>query len=116
MKLRYIIAALVVAYIGTGCDDKLETFEPQGYMGYPTTIEGITSEALPGQIYLTWNVPEGAEFSYMKIWYDDPLSKQTVYNVVSKGTAELLIDDTRARLVNMRYFIRLLMQIMKVEK
>lgn len=97
MKLRYIIAALVVASIGAGCDDKLETFEPQGYMGYPTTIEGLTSEALPGQIHLTWNVPEGTEFSYMKIWYDDPLSKQTVYNVVSKGTAELLIDDTRAR-------------------
>lgn len=97
MKLRYIMAAFIVACIGTGCDDKLETFEPQGDMGAPTTVEEITSEALPGQIHLTWNVPENAQFSYMKIWYNDPLSKETIYNVVSKGTFELVIDDTRAR-------------------
>ena len=46
---------------------------------------------------MTWNVPENAQFSYMKIWYNDPLSKETIYNVVSKGTFELVIDDTRAR-------------------
>lgn len=97
MKLKYIMAALVVACIGTGCDDKLETFEPQGYMGTPTTIEEITSEALPGQIHLTWNIPTDAEFAYMKIWYDNPLTQETVYKIVSKGTTELIIDDTRAR-------------------
>lgn len=97
MKLKYIVAALVVAYVGTGCDDKLETFEPQGYMGTPTTVEEIISEALPGQIHLTWNIPADAEFAYMKIWYNDPLTQETVYKIASKGTTELIIDDTRAR-------------------
>lgn len=97
MKLKYIMAALALACVGAGCDDKLETFETQGYTGTPAAVGEMTSEALPGQIRLTWSVPEGAEFAYMKIWYEDPLKKETVYKIASESTVELTIDDTRAR-------------------
>ena len=45
MKMKYMIAALAMACVGTGCDDKLETFEVQGYTGVPAAIEAsnITS-------------------------------------------------------------------------
>ena len=41
MKLKYMIAAFALACFGTGCDDKLETFEVQGYTGAPAPIENF---------------------------------------------------------------------------
>ena len=108
MKMKYMIAALAMACVGTGCDDKLETFEVQGYTGVPAAIEAsnITSTALEGKIQLNWTVPEGAEFSYLKIWYNDPLLKTDVYKVASIGTTEMLIEDTRARFGEYEFFFQ----------
>lgn len=97
MKLKYIIPMVAAVWMGVSCDDKLESFEMQGYEGIPAPVEGMTSEALPGQIQLNWTVPEVAEYAYIKIWYEDPLQKETIYKIVSPGTTEMLIDDTRAR-------------------
>lgn len=105
MKLRYIIVACAAAMFATSCDDKLEAFEKQGYTGTPASIENITSEALPGQIQLRWDAPEG-DFEYMKIWYNDPLQKKTINHIASKGTTELLIDETRKRFGEYEFFFQ----------
>lgn len=108
MKMKYMIAALAVACIGTGCDDKLETFEVQGYTGAPAPIEAsaITSEALPGQIKLKWTKPSEDAYAYLKIWYTDPLLDETVYKISSLETDSMLIDDTRARFGEYEFFFQ----------
>lgn len=108
MKLKYIIAAFILACTGVSCDSQLETFEmpDDAYIGTPDSVGEITSEALPGQIRLVWNIPEDADFTYMKIWYEDPLLKKTVYKIVSKGTTEMLIDGTRARFGEYEFFFQ----------
>lgn len=108
MKLKYMIAAFALACFGTGCDDKLETFEVQGYTGTPAPIEtsAITSEALPGQIKLNWTKPSEDAYAYLKIWYTDPLLKETVYKIASLETDSMLIDDTRARFGEYEFFFQ----------
>lgn len=108
MKLKYMIAAFALACFGTGCDDKLETFEVQGYTGAPAPIEtsAITSEALPGQIKLKWTKPSEDAYAYLKIWYTDPLLKETVYKIASLETDSMLIDDTRARFGEYEFFFQ----------
>ncbi|WP_291547460.1 discoidin domain-containing protein [Bacteroides sp.] len=89
---------MLVVALTMGCDDRLEPFEYTGSSEIPAAIEveKVKSEALPGQIRLTWAAPEG-EFAYMQIKYFDPLLKKEVYKIASKGTTQLLIDNTRAR-------------------
>ena len=82
-NIKYTIAALSVFMFTAGCDDKLDAIDVIGYTGIPVAIETVTSEPLPGQIQLRWEVPAG-DFSYLKIWYYDPLTKETVYKIVSK--------------------------------
>ena len=108
MKLKYMIAAFALACFGTGCDDKLETFEVQGYTGTPAPIEtsAITSEALPGQIKLKWTKPSEDAYAYLKIWYTDPLLDETVYKISSLETDSMLIDDTRARFGEYEFFFQ----------
>lgn len=108
MKLKYMIAAFALACFGTGCDDKLETFEVQGYTGAPAPIEtsAITSEALPGQIKLKWTKPSEGEYEYLKIWYRDFLLKETVNKIASLETDSMLIDDTRARFGEYEFFFQ----------
>lgn len=108
MKLKYMIAAFALACFGTGCDDKLETFEVQGYTGAPAPIETstITSEALPGQIKLKWTKPSEDAYAYLKIWYTDPLLDETVYKISSLETDSMLIDDTRARFGEYEFFFQ----------
>ncbi len=108
MKLKYMIAAFALACFGTGCDDKLETFEVQGYTGAPAPIEtsAITSEALPGQIKLKWTKPSEDAYAYLKIWYTDPLLDETVYKISSLETDSMLIDDTRARFGEYEFFFQ----------
>ncbi len=101
MKFNYnlmIAAACIVLCTATACDARLEEFECVGSTAAPTAISAsaVTSEALPGQIKLTWTNPE-EDFAYMQIRYNDPLQKKDVCKLVSKGTNELLIDNTRAR-------------------
>lgn len=100
MKQKYLLTmALGLLLLGTtGCDDKLDTFETVGVTTAPTAIpaSSISSEALPGQIKLTWTAPEGS-YEYVKIRYNDPLTKENVLLLVSNKTSEVLIDETRAR-------------------
>ena len=115
-NIKYTIAALSVFMFTAGCDDKLDAIDVIGYTGVPVAIETVTSEPLPGQIQLRWEVPAG-DFSYLKIWYYDPLTKETVYKIVSKGTTELLIDENSCSfLVNMSLISKHLTQMMKVAR
>lgn len=79
-NLKYII--VVSALIGmAGCDDKIEPFEIMGSTAAPAAISAsaVQSEALPGEIKLTWTAPE-EDFAYMQIRYNDPLQKKIYVN------------------------------------
>lgn len=98
MKLnikQYIVALAVIITAGS-CDNKLEVFEPVASEGEPAMVENVTSQPLPGQIKLNWAAPAG-NYAYMKVQYYDFLKKKDVTLITSRGTTELLIDETRAR-------------------
>ncbi len=97
LKYSYVLPVLFLIFM-TGCDNKIEQFEQVGSATSPAAIEAesVSSEALPGQILLKWTAPAG-DFSYLQIKYYDPLTKKDTYKVASKGTTEMLIDNTRAR-------------------
>lgn len=99
MKVIYMfVVTAVVAILMCGCDNKIDLFEQQEGVAPPAAIEAemVTTQALPGQIALAWQVPQG-DFAYLKIHYFDPLTNQEVFKIASKGTTELLIDNTRAK-------------------
>lgn len=105
-NIKHIIA--VLALVGTtGCDDKLETFEVTGSTATPAAIDAsaVQSEALPGQIKLTWTPPQG-DFAYMQVRYNDPLQKKDICKIFSKGATELLIENTRARFGDYSFFFQ----------
>lgn len=80
LNLKYIIA--VSALVGmAGCDDKIEPFEITGSTATPVAISAsaVQSEALPGEIKLTWAAPQ-EDFAYMQIRYNDPLQKKIYAN------------------------------------
>ncbi len=106
LNLKYITVACVITCM-TGCDDKLEVFEATGATTAPIAIVGSTvqTEALPGKIKLKWATPQ-ENFAYIQIKYNDPLQKMDIYKIVSKGTTELLIEDTRARFGEYSFFFQ----------
>lgn len=106
LNFNYIIAAGLLVCM-TGCDDKLETFEVVGNTAAPIAIDPSTvnTEALAGQINLSWTPTEEA-YEYLQIKYYDPLQKKDVYLVASNGTSEMLIDDTRARFGDYSFFFQ----------
>ena len=106
LNFKYIIAAGLLVCMA-GCDDKLETFEVVGSTAAPVAIapSTVSSQALPGQINLSWEPVEGA-YEYLKIKYYDPLQKKEIYLVASNGTSELLIDNTRARFGDYSFFFQ----------
>ena len=96
LNVKYMIAAFALLGL-VGCDKNFEEFETSGG-GSPAAVElsTVVSEALPGQIKLTWKAPEG-DYAYMQIRYYDPLQKKNICKIASKGTTEMLIENTRAR-------------------
>lgn len=96
LNFKYIVAACALACLSS-CDNKFETFEVLDAVAPADfDVSTVRSEALPGQIQLTWDAPKG-DFAYMQIRYYDPLQKKDMYKLVSKGTTEMLIENTRAR-------------------
>lgn len=107
LKFKYIIVAGLLVGM-TGCDDKLETFEVAGSVTTPTALAAsvVSSEALPGQIKLSWEAPAENAFDYLQIKYYDPLTKGDVCKIASVGTTEMLIDDTRARFGDYSFYFQ----------
>ena len=69
------------------------------------SASAVQSEALPGEIKLTWTAPE-EDFAYMQIRYNDPLQKKDICKLVSKNTTELLVENTRARFGDYSFFFQ----------
>ncbi|MDO4164686.1 MAG: discoidin domain-containing protein [Bacteroides sp.] len=98
-NVRYMIAATGLLACLTGCSDNLETFEVTGSGNAPVAIaqSSVTSEALPGQIKLSWTAPAEGDYDYLQIKYHDPRADEDVCLIASQYTTEMLIDETRAR-------------------
>ncbi len=96
-NLKYTIGICIIAFL-ISCDDKINEFEVDTNSGYPANIESsaVKTEALPGQILLKWEALE-ADYSYLQIKYYDPWQKKDIYKIASKGTTEVLIENTLAR-------------------
>lgn len=106
LNFKYMVAAGLFVCM-TGCDDKIETFEVGGSTTAPAAIEQstVSSEALPGQIKLTWDATEDS-FEYLQIKYYDPLQKKDICLLASDYTTEMLIDNTRARFGDYSFFFQ----------
>ncbi len=105
LNVKYMIAAFALLGL-VGCDKNFEEFETSGG-GSPAAVElsTVVSEALPGQIKLTWKAPEG-DYAYMQIRYYDPLQKKNICKIASKGTTEMLIENTRARFGDYTFYLQ----------
>lgn len=97
LNLKYILVAWSMLFL-TSCNDNLEVFEIAGSNAAPAVIEAsaVKSEALPGQIKLTWEAPEG-DYAYLQIKYYDPLLKKDICKIASKTITEMMFENTRAR-------------------
>lgn len=103
MKIKTYIgycfmAILSVASI-TGCGGDYDSFVASDKMvtGKPSAVSNITSEELPGQIKLHWDVPADSAFYFLKIAYFDHLTQTEKTKVASRYTNEVIIDNTRAK-------------------
>ena len=116
LNVKYMIAAFALLGL-VGCDKNFEEFETSGG-GSPAAVElsTVVSEALPGQIKLTWKAPEG-DYAYMQIRYYDPLQKKNICKIASKrnnGNVDrkilVLVSET------ILFICRPLMRLMKQEQ
>lgn len=100
MKYLFVYVAIVTATLVSlmGCTREYISFEEQNeYQTSPSPVSNITTEALPGQIMLRWDVPEDKNYYFLRISYYDPLQKKNISTLVSNYVSELLINGTRAR-------------------
>lgn len=63
----------------------------------PSNISNIASEALPGQIKLTWDVPADKNLDYVQISYYDHLEKKEMLRLASVYSDSIIIPNTRAK-------------------
>ncbi len=59
----------------------------------PSDIGNVRSDSLPGQIFLSWDMPADSSIYYVEVRYFDHRLKKEVVNLSSVDT--LLIDQTR---------------------
>ncbi len=99
MKRLFIYAAVaIVTFTTVSCDKNFEMIEDSGmYAGIPSPVESITTDSLPGQIVLHWNVPADSSYYLLKVNYFDFLTEKEVCKVASIYEDSLLIDGTRAK-------------------
>ncbi|MDQ1769270.1 DUF4959 domain-containing protein [Labilibaculum sp. A4] len=100
MKQQSFIYAtiLLAAVFFSSCDKKFEVFEDTvDGNDLPTNVESVTSEALPGQILLKWDVPLDSNYYYLQMSYYDHLTEKKVFEVISVYADSILIDNTRAK-------------------
>jgi hypothetical protein len=105
ITIKPLYAVCIMAVLA-GCNDNLHVFETE-HSEAPAAINAadVHSEALPGQILLTWEEPAG-DYAYLQIKYYDPLTKADIYKVASKTTTQMLITDTRARFGDYTFYFQ----------
>lgn len=80
------------------CSEGYQPFlGPTKYLGFPSMVDNIRGESLPGQIVLYWDIPSDSNYYFLKINYHDYLTKENVTKLLSVYSDSLLIDRTRAR-------------------
>lgn len=94
----YTINVLLATLFFGSCSGDYDSFlDPVKYTGSPSSVSNITSEALPGQILLRWDVPTDSNYYFVRVKYYDHLKKQDVTKILSVYTDSLLISGTRAK-------------------
>lgn len=98
MKQIYIILSVFAIITLMSCDKNFDRLaEPDEFQTAPSVVSNVTSEALPGQIELNWEVPADKNFYFLRISYYDHLTKTDKSVLASNGTTSIVVDDTRAR-------------------
>nr|WP_319401473.1 discoidin domain-containing protein [uncultured Carboxylicivirga sp.] len=93
----YSIVLLNIIFL-VSCDKNFEALEIEnGSGGHLSTVSNITSEPLPGQIALKWDIPADSAFHLLQISYHDFLTDEDVSLVKSVYTDSILIDNTREK-------------------
>ncbi len=97
--ITYCVSAILALSSIVGCSGDYDAFVESDKVvtGKPSPVSNITSEELPGQIKLNWDVPADSNFYFLRITYFDHLTQTERTKVASVYTDELIIDDTRAK-------------------
>ncbi|WP_019537812.1 discoidin domain-containing protein [Proteiniphilum acetatigenes] len=97
--ISYCLGAILCVSSIIGCSGDYDSFvdSDQKITGKPSPVSNITSDELPGQIKLNWDIPADSNFYFLKITYFDHLTQTEKTKVASVYTDELIIDNTRAK-------------------
>lgn len=63
----------------------------------PSNISNVGSEALPGQIKLTWDLPEDKNLEYVQVTYFDHLAQKDMMRLASVYSDSIIIPNTRQK-------------------
>lgn len=98
MKLKYLIMGLS-ALVSVSCSDDDGTSP----MALDTTsIKAITG---PGKVTFTWNIPDEADYYYVRIKYTNPDSGERIMKSASIYSNSLVFDNLLARYGEIEYEI-----------
>lgn len=75
-RFNYLLLSMVIALGIVACQKESERVKPSG-------ITDIETEALPGQIKITWENQEPTTYDYIKVSYYDKLLKKNVVRLAS---------------------------------
>lgn len=96
VNMKYwIMALLAMACVSCADDDGVT----------PVALDSttITTTAGPGQITLSWNIPDEANYYYVRVRYTNPESGQLVMKTASVYSDSMVIDDLLARYGEIEY-------------
>lgn len=92
MKRIYYIIALITTIAFTSCSsgDDVASITP-------SNISNVRSEAQPGKIKLSWDLPADKNLEYVKITYFDHLAKKDMMRLASVYSDSIVIPNTRQK-------------------
>lgn len=98
MKIKHIIIGLL-ACAGVSCSNDDGTL--------PTALDtsSIRSITGPGKVTFTWNIPENADYYYVRIKYTNPETGENVMKSASIYSNTLVFDNLLARYGEIQYEI-----------
>lgn len=100
MKKIYISLIFIVTLVmGLGsCSGDYDSFVGiDEYQTKPSMISNVSTEALPGEIKLKWNVPTDSNYYLLQIRYYDHLTKSDKAQVLTVYGDSVIIPDTREK-------------------
>lgn len=84
-----IFAPMILGVLPTGMTSCLDEADKRVELdnSAPAQVSNIQAEAGPGEVYLTWDIPQSASFMYTKIEYLDAKGEKQ-YQIISKERAD----------------------------